>query len=136
MKKSIVRWIPLFVLVFLFSACTSATEAPLPTNTPVPIEVEDTQDTDEGEKQEPAEVVESTIDPQALWEENNCARCHGGNRQGGSSAPPLLPDTLDKEASVYIQTITDGKGRMPTFGAKMSSEEIGALVEWLMTVTP
>jgi mono/diheme cytochrome c family protein len=142
MKKNIVRWIPLLVLVLFIAACTSPAETPPPTDIPVPadtgteVEAEDiNQDDEMGEKQEPSEVVEPTIDPQALWEENNCARCHGGNRQG-SSAPPLLPETLNKEASVYIQTITDGRGRMPTFGAKMSSDEIEALVEWLMTVTP
>jgi cytochrome c5 len=136
MKKNLGLLIPLFVLILFIMACSSPTEVSPPTNTPVAVEVEeDTQVGVEVEDQEPEEVVESTIDPQALWEENNCARCHGENRQG-STAPPLLPDTLGKEASVYIQTITDGKGRMPTFGAKMSSDEIEALVEWLMTVAP
>ncbi len=144
------------IIALTLTACNFGSTPAPPENTPASTEIP-VMESDEGEHQDndtDAEEMESTeeaaeaetdptetspepapINPEDLWAANGCANCHGENRQG-SAAPPLLPTTLTKEAAIYIKTITEGRGRMPIFGEKMSQEEISALVEWLMTTTP
>jgi len=63
--------------------------------------------------------------------ENNCAKCHGkaaGGRHFGG--PSLLPDkTAATSADDLRNIITNGKGRMPKYVGKLTSEEIDTLVQ-------
>jgi len=62
-----------------------------------------------------------------------CASCHGDKRQG-NPGPPLLPENLTEEASVYATTIKEGKGSvMPAWKDTFNDEIIQALAEWLKT---
>jgi mono/diheme cytochrome c family protein len=63
--------------------------------------------------------------------QNNCAKCLGktaeGRHFGGSS---LVSDKTTAAASDDLRNIiTNGKGRMPKFGGKLTSAEIDTLVE-------
>lgn len=71
------------------------------------------------------------IDPSALFAAN-CARCHGADRSGGRG-PALLPERLTKDAAVYQNTITNGSEPMPSFGSRFSTDEINALVEFILS---
>ena len=77
------------------------------------------------------EVAAPEIDAAALYA-GNCAGCHGPDRAGGG-APALLPSRLTKDATVYVNTITNGSGPMPAFGGKFSAEEIDALVAFILS---
>ena len=61
-----------------------------------------------------------------------CSRCHGANL-GGGVGPALGPDS---EAAVQpdeflIQTITAGRGRMPSFAKTLTEDQVLRVVEYL-----
>ncbi len=76
------------------------------------------------------EDVTVTIDAAAIFS-TRCSSCHGADR-GGGTGPALLPATLTKDASAYVDTIINGSGRMPSFEGRLSTDEINALVEFIM----
>ena len=65
-----------------------------------------------------------------------CAGCHGSNG-GGGVGPQLsdgevvdaFPDVADE-----IAVVTDGLGRMPAFGDRISAEEIDQVVAYTRTL--
>ncbi len=63
--------------------------------------------------------------------QKNCAKCHGKTAQGRHFGGPSL--TSEKNTAISaadLRTIlTDGKGRMPKYAGKLTSEEIDTLVE-------
>jgi cytochrome c551 len=141
-KKWIIRLLVAGILISL-TACTGEAVEPTPTNAPV-VENED-QDTPETEElTTDADTQENTSDDDSVGEaetpsidaatifSSNCARCHGADRSG-VNGPPLLPGNLTKDASAYEKTITNGSGPMPAWGNKLSTEEINALAEWILT---
>lgn len=73
--------------------------------------------------------------------QNNCAVCHGAERQGGVGLP-LLPSTLTQPDQFYIDTITNGRTgtAMPAWGESASGiltpEEIQNMVTFLKNVEP
>ncbi|MFV0526399.1 MAG: c-type cytochrome [Acidimicrobiales bacterium] len=66
----------------------------------------------------------------------NCASCHGSEGQGGigwklndGQALERYPDPADEAA-----VVADGRSGMPAFGAKLSAEEIDAVVAYTREV--
>lgn len=61
-----------------------------------------------------------------------CARCHGASLEGGVG-PALGPGSNAAQMSeeYLIRTITDGKGRMPSFRQTLSDEQIERVVDYL-----
>lgn len=117
MPKYWLKLILISLLIVFLAACGSPET---PTSAPeVPEEAA-------VEVSEPAE-----IDPAAIFS-SNCARCHGADRSG-KNGPALLPDRLTKDPSAYEATITNGSGPMPTFGNRLSADEISALVEFILS---
>lgn len=112
--------------VLLLAACSP--QSVPPADTPLP-PADAAQGADAAAADE--QSAPSALDGQALYEANGCANCHGQNREG-VLAPALLPERLTKDPGVYINTITNGRGRMPTFGKDLTAQEIEALVQWLM----
>lgn len=128
-------------LILILSAC-GVSETP--TSAPEVIEEAETQEElptqDEGEvtqevlpTEEEGEEATSApeIDPEAIFADR-CARCHGVDRSG-RNGPALLPERLTKDASVYQSTITNGSGPMPSFGDKLSADEINAMVDFILS---
>ncbi len=63
----------------------------------------------------------------------NCAVCHGDNREGNLPAfPPLVGISRQMTEPQIINLVHTGKGRMPAF-PKISNDEIAALVRYLST---
>jgi len=60
----------------------------------------------------------------------NCAKCHGktaGGRHFGG--PSLISDKISSTPAEDLRNIvTDGKGHMPKFGAKLTPDQIDTLV--------
>ncbi len=75
----------------------------------------------------------AVIDAAAIYSAR-CSSCHGADRQG-VNGPPLLPANLTKDASSYVNTITNGSGPMPSWGSRLSADEINALVEFILSDT-
>ena len=63
--------------------------------------------------------------------EKNCAKCHGKAGDGRHFGGPSLKTEKVAGASTgeLRATITNGKGRMPKFGDKLTSDEITTLAE-------
>ena len=94
----------------------------------------DDDDSDMAEEEAEADSEEEAapeIDAAALYA-GSCAGCHGADRAGGG-APALLPGNLTQDASAYVNIITNGSGPMPSFGGRLSAEEIDARVEFSLS---
>ena len=64
--------------------------------------------------------------------EKQCAKCHGKNAEGKKflGGPSLVDEkATSATADDLKKIITDGKGHMPKYGGKLTSEEIDTLVQ-------
>jgi mono/diheme cytochrome c family protein len=151
------KWLSLLLvisLVLVFTACTGGKESAPKADAPAP---QAQQDDDQGDHEETdmdtedregedgdadveaedttAEEGETESPPIEAAEiyADSCAGCHGDMRQG-NPGPPLLPENLTQDVSVYADTITNGKGSiMPAWGNTFNEDIINALAEWLKT---
>lgn len=64
----------------------------------------------------------------------NCASCHGMQREG-RLGPPLTPERLTQDSAAYIDVIANGRPgtAMPGWGSRLNAADIEALVGWLMS---
>lgn len=130
----------LVVLALLAAACGGAEEATTADTTAPAAEVEEVEDAEEATtteapvEEEPEveeEAVEATpIDGQAIYE-SNCARCHGADGIG-TRGPDLIDiNTNVPDQQVSIDQVINGGGGMPSFGARLSEDEIQATVDYV-----
>ena len=147
MSQTRIGWIFIIGLVIILTACTTTTTVPVENQpqqeeqqAPVASEQESTEgESDETNGEDPkaeavdekSEVEAPVIDPAALFS-SKCARCHGADRSG-ARGPSLLPERLTEDASFYANTITSGRGGMPSWVDSLSAEEINTLAEWILT---
>ena len=76
----------------------------------------------------------AAVDGAAIYD-GSCAGCHGadggggfGPQLGGGAAVEAFPDAADQ-----IAVVTDGRSAMPSFGDRLTAEEIAAVVEYTRT---
>ncbi len=65
----------------------------------------------------------------------SCAQCHGASLQGRNPAPLLAGSdapSADKPREYFVNTVTHGSNRMPSFGRQLSDEHIGRVVDFVM----
>jgi len=117
------------ILILSLAACTGASGSP--TQAPSIAEEDHDAAVDEADHDNDEETV--SINAADIYSQR-CSGCHGPER-GGANGPALLPDTLTKDPSVYINTITNGSGPMPAFGNRLSADEISALVDFILGET-
>jgi mono/diheme cytochrome c family protein len=60
--------------------------------------------------------------------QKNCAKCHGKTAEGRHFGGPSLISDKVSSADDLHRIITNGKGRMPRYASKLTSEEIDTLV--------
>jgi hypothetical protein len=63
--------------------------------------------------------------------QKNCAKCHGKTADGRHFGGPSLISDKVSSADDLRRIITNGKGRMPRYASKLTSEEIDTLVQQL-----
>lgn len=64
--------------------------------------------------------------------ETNCAGCHGVDGTGTNQGRPLTDvATQEPDRTVHVASVTDGKGAMPAFGARLEADEIDAAVSYV-----
>lgn len=127
MKK---RWLLLSVAalaVLVLSACTGAVDN---TGDPAGEEISQAATASTDNASDNGAGVDE-IDAAGIFTQR-CSTCHGLNREG-ANGPPLLPGVLNKDASAYINTITNGSGPMPSWKGRLSADEIDAMVEYIMS---
>lgn len=68
--------------------------------------------------------------------QKNCQKCHGKTAMGRHFAGPSLASDKAAAASAddLRKIISDGKGHMPKFAAKLTPEEIDALVHQIQAL--
>jgi mono/diheme cytochrome c family protein len=148
MQRKKIFWIVLLIILTLMLAACAGDEAETPAEQPAaeeevieePAEEEEVVEEPAEEEEAVVEEEEPAAEEEAPTEElagqdlynQNCAGCHGSDRNGGRG-PALLPDTLTEEASVYVDIITNGSGGMPSFEGELSTEEIEALVAFILS---
>ena len=61
----------------------------------------------------------------------NCAKCHGGNAEGRHfRGPSLISEKVAAASEDSLRNIiTNGKGHMPKYKSKLTSDEIDTLVQ-------
>ncbi len=61
-----------------------------------------------------------------------CARCHAADLSGGVG-PALGPGSAaaDHPRQFLVETVTGGRGRMPSFGETLSAAQIQRVVDFL-----
>ena len=66
--------------------------------------------------------------------QKNCAKCHGKAAEGRHFGGPSLISDKVSSADDLRRIITNGKGRMPRYASKLTSEEIDTLVLQIETL--
>jgi quinoprotein glucose dehydrogenase len=67
----------------------------------------------------------------ALYAEN-CAGCHGANREGmGGSVPPLQGVVQRLGSQTVLETVAGGRGQMPAFGGMLSNDQLSEIIAYL-----
>lgn len=64
----------------------------------------------------------------------NCARCHGPNGEGATARSITgIGDFFAADPSPLINLVTNGGTQMPSFGEKLSTDEIVAVVDYVVS---
>lgn len=65
--------------------------------------------------------------------QKNCQRCHGADgKKGASGAHDLTKSNLNAFGRTYL--VTNGMGKMPSFGKKLTPEQVKQVVEYSLTL--
>jgi cytochrome c551 len=71
----------------------------------------------------------STADAVSIYKQN-CMSCHGNNMEG-AIGPNLQKVGGKYNKDQFVTILTNGRGAMPSFKNKLTSNEIVSLAEWL-----
>ena len=114
-------------------ADTETTTAPETTEAPADTESSETETTTPDTTEASAEPA--VVDGMTIFEAN-CARCHGSDG-GGRTGPKLLGIAdKDPDKTKTLGLVTDGGQRMPSFGDKLTAEEITAVIDFVHEAFP
>ena len=77
--------------------------------------------------------VDEDADGATIYE-SVCARCHASDLSGGIGPPLVGADapSTDLPEEYFVQTISRGNGRMPSFGGTLSEAQIERLVTFIL----
>ena len=82
-------------------------------------------------------VMQAQSDPAKIYQ-TNCVLCHSADGSGGSSTGKALhakdlrsPEIQKQSDEDLAEAITKGKGKMPSFGAKIKPDEMKKLVAYI-----
>ena len=82
-------------------------------------------------------VSDGVTSPRSLYMQN-CARCHGANGKAETALGKKLEadDLTASTASTakVIRTITNGRGKMPSFRKKLTATQIKSVAEYVKTL--
>ena len=71
--------------------------------------------------------------PGQLLFQKNCVRCHGANgKRGLNGAHDLTQSNLNAFGRTYL--VTNGMGKMPAFGKKLTPEQVQQVVAYSLTL--
>ena len=78
--------------------------------------------------------ISTELDPREKYLEN-CARCHGESGEGRLKGIPFIKGhALSHSEEEFIETVTNGKKKMPSFRDELSDREIKWIVRYVRKV--
>jgi len=81
----------------------------------------------------PFAAVAAPPAPGQLLFQKNCVRCHGANGQlGANGAHNLTKSNLNAFGRTYL--VTNGLGKMPAFGKKLTPAQVQEVVAYSLTL--
>lgn len=84
-----------------------------------------------------AAFVSDMGSPRSLYMQN-CARCHGANGKAETALGKKLEaddlTSLTASTATVIRTITNGRGKMPSFKKKLTPEQIKSVAGYVKTL--
>ena len=81
----------------------------------------------------PFAAVAAPPAPGQLLFQKNCVRCHGANGQlGANGAHNLTKSNLNAFGRTYL--VTNGMGKMPAFGKKLTPAQVQQVVAYSLTL--
>lgn len=82
----------------------------------------------------PAAQRVSTLPGQAVFA-TQCAKCHGARGQGGLGPQLAGGRVVERFPNVadQVEVVSEGRGRMPAFGASLTADQIAAVVAYTRT---
>ena len=79
-----------------------------------------------------AQAAPPLVPGQAIYQKN-CVRCHGANgKKGANGAHDLTKSNLNEFGRTYL--VTNGLGKMPAFGKKLTPEQVQQVVAYSLTL--
>ena len=60
-----------------------------------------------------------------------CYRCHGDVGKGSSRAPTLVHPGQPIDKEMFVKTVLNGRGRMPSFGSALAESDVLQIIDWL-----
>ena len=79
-----------------------------------------------------AQATPPALPGQAIFQKN-CVRCHGANgKRGLNGAHDLTKSNLNEFGRTYL--VTNGLGKMPAFGKKLTPEQVQQVVAYSLTM--
>ena len=79
-----------------------------------------------------ASAAPPVLPGQVLFQKN-CVRCHGANgKRGLNGAHDLTKSNLNAFGRTYL--VTNGLGKMPAFGKKLTAAEVQQVVAYSLTL--
>ena len=79
-----------------------------------------------------ASATPPVLPGQVLFQKN-CVRCHGANgKRGLNGAHDLTKSNLNAFGRTYL--VTNGMGKMPAFGKKLTAAEVQQVVAYSLTL--
>ncbi len=78
----------------------------------------------------PGSLAPAATPGQAVYR-TNCSSCHGEDRAGNGSVPPLVNIAMRQPLKTIRDTVTNGKGMMPAF-TSLTPEQLNQLSEYLV----
>ncbi|OGX87231.1 c-type cytochrome [Hymenobacter glacialis] len=78
-------------------------------------------------------IAQAPVTPGQLLYQKNCTRCHGANgKKGASGAHDLTKSNLNAFGRTYL--VTNGMGKMPAFGKKLTAAQVQQVVAYSLTL--
>jgi mono/diheme cytochrome c family protein len=80
--------------------------------------------------------VAQTQTPGGRLYDLNCSTCHGPAGKGIGDVPKIVGSTSILEGDYDRTVIAQGRNKMPSFGTKLTAEQINEIVDYVATFRP
>lgn len=80
--------------------------------------------------------VAQTQTPGGRLYDLNCSTCHGPAGKGIGDVPKIVGSTSILQGDYDRTVVAQGRNKMPSFGTKLTADQINAIVDYVATFRP